>query len=220
MRASLRLDVPVIPTSEVTLYSNRAETALRLGKWRAAFSDADEAVKMESLNEKAHVRRAKAARELNKHFQAIASFKSAVAINARNTEARTLLQEVETLHRLEILSKGGEDGANEDKSEKLRDRDGRLLRDDEALLRCAKIVEAGCGAGVTIAREPVSEVRRIVEALRRAKDAAIGCDPGAIAEVSKQLELLRPVSESLQRSDAVMEMLPNPLIQVSRVEPA
>lgn len=160
-------------------------------KWRASFSDADEAVKMESLNEKAHVRRAKAARELKKYFQAIASFKSAIAINARNTEARTLLKEVETLHRLELLSKGGDDGTNDNKSERLRDRDGRLLRDDEALLRCSKIVDA----------------------LRAAKDAAVGADPDAVVEVTRQLELLKPVSESLQRSGAVMEMLPNPIIQ-------
>ena len=59
------------------LYSNRAESALRRGRFKAAFDDAERAIALAPASDKAHARRAKAARAVGRYEEAATSLSAA-----------------------------------------------------------------------------------------------------------------------------------------------
>jgi len=82
---------------KVALYSNRSEARLRLSKWDAALSDAQEALKLKATHDKALLRAAVAAREMKMYGESYAFVQKCIEINPRHMEAKILLADLECL---------------------------------------------------------------------------------------------------------------------------
>jgi tetratricopeptide (TPR) repeat protein len=82
---------------KVALYSNRSEARLRLSKWDAALSDAQEALKLKANHDKALLRAAVAARELKMYGESYAFVQKCIEINPRHMEAKILLADLECI---------------------------------------------------------------------------------------------------------------------------
>mmetsp|Transcript_141403 Transcript_141403/g.271311 ORF Transcript_141403/g.271311 Transcript_141403/m.271311 type:complete len:450 (-) Transcript_141403:163-1512(-) len=92
------LGVPFLSDSmEVTLYSNRAETRLRLSKWEAALTDAEAALVKRPNHDKALLRAAVAARELKMYNKAYDLAKKCHEVHPKLAEAKTLILDLEYL---------------------------------------------------------------------------------------------------------------------------
>jgi tetratricopeptide (TPR) repeat protein len=82
---------------KVALYSNRSEVRLRLSKWDAALSDAQEALKLRPTHDKALLRAAVASRELKMYNEAYEFTKKCLENNSKHMEAKILLADLEYL---------------------------------------------------------------------------------------------------------------------------
>lgn len=92
------LGVPFLSDGmEVTLYSNRAETRLRLSKWEAALTDAEAALVKRPNHDKALLRAAVAARELKMYNKAYDLAKKCHQVHPKLAEAKTLILDLEYL---------------------------------------------------------------------------------------------------------------------------
>jgi len=80
---------------KVALFSNRSEARLRLSKWDAALSDAQEALKLKATHDKALLRAAVAAREMKMYGESYAFVQKCIEINPRHMEAKVLLADLE-----------------------------------------------------------------------------------------------------------------------------
>jgi len=80
---------------KVTLYSNRSEARLRLSKFDAALSDAQEALRLKPTHDKALLRAAVAARELKMYGESYDFVQKCLEINPRHMEAKVILAELE-----------------------------------------------------------------------------------------------------------------------------
>ncbi len=169
---------------EATLLSNRAESALRRGLYKAAFDDAERAIALAPTSEKAHARRAKAARAVGRYEDAQASLRRALELRPDDRAARAQLREVESLARLERAERGR------------RDARGRLGADDEKLLEAKRLVHELRRLRADALDEASAEHARAVEALRAALDA------------------LAPALEHLSSTPSGrIETVPHPLVQ-------
>lgn len=82
---------------KAALYSNRSEARLRLSKWDAALSDAQEALKLRPTHDKALLRAAVASRELKMYNEAHEFAKKCLENNSKHMEAKILLADLEYL---------------------------------------------------------------------------------------------------------------------------
>jgi len=82
---------------KLALYSNRSEARLRLSKWDAALSDAQEALKLKATHDKALLRAAVAAREMKMYGESYAFVQKCIEINPRHMEAKILLADLECI---------------------------------------------------------------------------------------------------------------------------
>lgn len=82
---------------KVALYSNRSEARLRLSKFDAALSDAQEALKLKPTHDKALLRAAVAARELKMYGESYDFVQKCIELNPRHMEAKVLLADLEYL---------------------------------------------------------------------------------------------------------------------------
>jgi len=80
---------------KVALYSNRSEARLRLSKFDAALSDAQEALKIKPTHDKALLRAAVAAREMKMYSEAYDFVQKCIEINPRHVDAKVLLADLE-----------------------------------------------------------------------------------------------------------------------------
>jgi len=81
------------------LYSNRSEARLRLSKFDAALSDAQEALKLKPTHDKALLRAAVAAREMKMYRESYDFVQKCLEINPRHMEAKVILADLEYLIR-------------------------------------------------------------------------------------------------------------------------
>jgi tetratricopeptide (TPR) repeat protein len=82
---------------KVALYSNRSEARLRLSKFDAALSDAQEALRLKPIHEKALLRAAVAAREMKMYAESYDFVQKCIEINPKHMEAKVLLADLEHL---------------------------------------------------------------------------------------------------------------------------
>jgi tetratricopeptide (TPR) repeat protein len=82
---------------KAALYSNRSEARLRLSKWDAALSDAQEALKLRPTHDKALLRAAVASREMKMYNEAYEFAKKCLENNSKHMEAKILLADLEYL---------------------------------------------------------------------------------------------------------------------------
>jgi len=82
---------------KVALYSNRSEARLRLSKFDAALSDAQEALKLKPTHDKALLRAAVAAREMKMYGESYDFVQKCIELNPRHMEAKVLLADLEYL---------------------------------------------------------------------------------------------------------------------------
>jgi len=82
---------------KVALYSNRSEARLRLSKFDAALSDAQDALRIKPTHDKALLRAAVAARELKMYGEAFDFVQKCIECNPRHMEAKVLLADLEYL---------------------------------------------------------------------------------------------------------------------------
>jgi len=82
---------------KVALYSNRSEARLRLSKYDAALSDAQDALRLKPTHDKALLRAAVAARELKMYQESYDFVQKCIEINPRHMEAKVLLSDLEYL---------------------------------------------------------------------------------------------------------------------------
>jgi tetratricopeptide (TPR) repeat protein len=82
---------------KVALYSNRSEARLRLSKFDAALCDAQEALKLKPIHDKALLRAAVAAREMKMYGESYDFVQKCIEINPRHMEAKVLLADLEYL---------------------------------------------------------------------------------------------------------------------------
>lgn len=82
---------------KLALYSNRSEARLRLSKFDAALSDAQEALKLNASHDKSLLRAAVAAREMKMYAESCDFVQKVLAFNPQHMEAKVLLADLEYL---------------------------------------------------------------------------------------------------------------------------